>query len=242
MAADLGLAINYEQLPACGATLVGAGESGRATVHASGNHCRERFVAAHELGHWLLHRGRTHECAMHEADVNLAKGTCSEVEADTFAMHFLMPKALFASCFKQRETPDFLKIQMLSERFGVTLAAALLRFIEVSSVPVIAASFHRKRLRWSVSSDCVGSSWKLKSVLSEHTPTHNLIFRGEKCNSLTTNWAHAWFEDRACGNYSVLEQCWSGAAGQAFVLLYLQPEMMKLSRSGLSRARLASCR
>ncbi len=45
----------------------------------------ERFTAAHELGHLVLHRDRLIKENL------LTRGECTEKEADTFAVEFLMP-------------------------------------------------------------------------------------------------------------------------------------------------------
>jgi hypothetical protein len=231
IALDSGLQVIYEPLVSCGATLVGSDDKAIATVHSSANRARERFFAAHELGHWLLHRGQSFQCRMQDADSNLASGQSLEAEADAFAMHLLMPDSILRPLVQNIERPDFAQIRELAKRFEATLAATLLRLASLESASVIVASYHRRRLRWSVSAPSVPFVLRPKKHLDEATFTHDLLFSGKECNCLGMNAASSWFEDEDSEEYIVWEQCFPNGAGQALVLLYPEPAMLKPSAS-----------
>lgn len=75
---------------------------------------RARMTAAHELGHLLLHTGRTGFALLRERDSRLDP----EKQADAFAAAFLMPATEFKAV---KSINDAMK------KFGVSLDAALFR-------------------------------------------------------------------------------------------------------------------
>jgi Zn-dependent peptidase ImmA (M78 family)/transcriptional regulator with XRE-family HTH domain len=78
---------------------------------------RRRFDAAHELGHLLMHRGRT------------AGNAEAEREAHAFASAFLLPYAPFLSECPRRL--DWTRLRQMKQRWGVSLAALIRRAFEL---------------------------------------------------------------------------------------------------------------
>ncbi len=52
-----GATVVYDRLYGCEASIVGRGDRAIITVDRGSPRARQRFSAAHELGHWLLDRG-----------------------------------------------------------------------------------------------------------------------------------------------------------------------------------------
>ncbi|MFD1260638.1 ImmA/IrrE family metallo-endopeptidase [Entomomonas asaccharolytica] len=79
---------------------------------------RDRFTAAHELGHYIFHRdyiGLLHR----QICTSETKSYCnSEWQANTFASELLMPACLFERCRCIEEVQEYL---------GVTYSAAIAR-------------------------------------------------------------------------------------------------------------------
>jgi Zn-dependent peptidase ImmA (M78 family) len=75
---------------------------------------RDRFTAAHELGHYIMHRGVP--IVFHRAEHGELKTfKDSEWQANTFAGDLLMPREAFMTCESLEE---------VARRFGVSLQAA----------------------------------------------------------------------------------------------------------------------
>lgn len=75
---------------------------------------RDRFTAAHELGHYIMHRGVP--IVFHRAEHGELKTyKDSEWQANTFAGDLLMPRAAMMTCESLEE---------VAMRFGVSLKAA----------------------------------------------------------------------------------------------------------------------
>jgi len=78
---------------------------------------RDRFTAAHELGHYIMHR--TVPIVFHRQEHGrLASFRDSEWQANTFAGDLLMPRSLMLQCRS---------IDEVVERFGVSSQAAMVQ-------------------------------------------------------------------------------------------------------------------
>lgn len=142
IAYDAGIEILYERLYGCEATLVGFGSRAIATINPSLSRGRERFSIAHEIGHWIMHRGKSFRCRVddivqnYEADVRLEK------EADLFASHLLMPTSIFRLSIKAANRPGLRDLQEIANQFEVSLQAVSIRLALLDSLPVIVACYN----------------------------------------------------------------------------------------------------
>lgn len=112
---------------------------------------RIRFTQAHELGHYLLHR-MTHgafQCT--EDSVMGATGTAAiETEADSFAAQLLMPLDDFR--VHVPGAADFDMLVDCAERYGVSLTAATLRWIDYTQASAVLIVHRDGYMRWAKSS------------------------------------------------------------------------------------------
>jgi IrrE N-terminal-like domain len=99
---------------------------------------RRRFTIAHELGHWRLHSegagAHTRFCRSDEVGASEAEARAArqiEREANRFAAALLMPEVLV-----RREAPLYrLDVQVLAERFGVSVVAMQVRLESLHLLP-----------------------------------------------------------------------------------------------------------
>lgn len=227
IAFDSGVEVKYERLMGCEATLVGVGNRAIATINPSGIRGRERFSIGHEVGHWHLHKGRSFQCRVDDADANLASDRRVEKEADTFAAHLLMPQPIFAPLIRQIGQPNFKNLTTLAGDFETSIMATALRLANINTLPVIVASYNCNGLRWSLPAADVPRRWFLKRQLDEDTFTYDLLHTGKECPQLRKQPAEAWFQNDDADEYEVHEQCMPSRAGEALVLLYLESRMME---------------
>ena len=78
---------------------------------------RDRFTAAHELGHYIMHR-KVPIVFHRQEHGNLASYRDSEWQANTFAGDLLMPRSLAMQCNS---------IEEMMKRFGVSSQAAIVQ-------------------------------------------------------------------------------------------------------------------
>lgn len=115
---------------------------------------RARFTVAHEFGHYLLHRGlrpkgfRCGEDAIIRREVE-----GMEKEADTFAAFLLMPLHDFRALVPPDHKPTFEELGACAQRYGVSLTAAILRWLEYTNRRSILVVSNEGFARWAKASD-----------------------------------------------------------------------------------------
>ncbi len=92
---------------------------------------RRRFTVAHEFGHYLAHRHRLPDgIACDASAIDRREGLGIEKEADEFAAYLLMPFDDFRSRIAPSDKPDIEALIACAKRYGVSLTAAVLRWLE----------------------------------------------------------------------------------------------------------------
>lgn len=114
---------------------------------------RIRFTLAHEFGHYILHRElrEKFQCTqkdMHEWDL---ADRDIEAQADVFASYLLMPLDDFRQQIKG-QTPSIDMLRHCSERYGVSLMAAALKWTEIASKRVVVLAVRDEFVLWARSS------------------------------------------------------------------------------------------
>lgn len=109
---------------------------------------KKRFAAAHELGHYEMHRDLSPIMFDTEYDlINWYKAGPQETEANEFASEFLMPTELFyQECKHRKFHPD--QIKYLSDRFQVSRTAAILKFVKRGHHPVCIIYCKDNKMKW----------------------------------------------------------------------------------------------
>jgi len=221
IAADAGVAVRYESLAGCAATLVGYGQRAIATIRQSPVRGRERFSVGHELAHWELHRGRSFRCRVDEPVLNLESNVVLEREADEFASHLLMPKPLFNPRVLAHRWPSIAQLQEIAATFQTSQAATLIRLARIDTLAVIVASYSLEGRLWYCAAKQVPRRWRLKPVLDRDSFAHELLTRGTPTLEPRKQSADAWFDNDEAEAHEVLEQCVPGMPGKVLVTLYL---------------------
>lgn len=96
---------------------------------------KKRFVIAHELGHYEMHKNVV---AIHndtDATLEFFKEGNHETEANEFASELLMPEALFKKeCQGKKFSPDLLR--QLSEKFQTSITSTAYKYFELGDHPI----------------------------------------------------------------------------------------------------------
>jgi hypothetical protein len=91
---------------------------------------RRRFTTAHEFGHYLLHRSLMPEGIYCDEAALRGDESVIEREADQFAAAFLMPLDDLRCRIAPREKPTLDALGACADRYGVSLTAVVLRWLE----------------------------------------------------------------------------------------------------------------
>ena len=123
---------------------------------------KKRFTAAHELGHYELHRNLSVNFDTHYELYNWYQVGGHEKEANEFASELLMPTRLFLKqCAGKKFNEDL--IEHLSNTFIVSRTAAILKYVKVGSHPICVICSKDNKVRW----------WKLSKEME--TAEHEFI-------------------------------------------------------------------
>ena len=121
---------------------------------------RRRFTLAHEAGHYFLHRPllgpESIRCG--QAAVVRGEGLDIEKEADRFAACLLMPLDDFRKQLSPKEKPDIGKLTECADRYGVSLIALVLRWLEYTERRSMVVVSRDGYARWARSSEAAFKS------------------------------------------------------------------------------------
>jgi Zn-dependent peptidase ImmA (M78 family) len=96
---------------------------------------KKRFVIAHELGHFEMHRDLVPVHNDNDATLEYFKNGHQETEANEFASELLMPERLFKSeCAGKKFSPKLMRD--LAMRFQTSLTSVVYKYFELGDHPI----------------------------------------------------------------------------------------------------------
>ncbi|WP_298220689.1 ImmA/IrrE family metallo-endopeptidase [Halothiobacillus sp.] len=118
-------------------------------THSEG---RKRFTIAHEFGHYILHRHQQDLFECGDGDIETGDNNERDIEAesDLFASTLLMP----LDDFRRQVDGQQISFDLLghcADRYGVSLAAAALRWIEVAPKRAVLVASRDDHMLWAKS-------------------------------------------------------------------------------------------
>lgn len=145
-----GAFVESNSLEGCDGRIVFDGDEAVITVDSKINYePKKRFVIAHEIGHFRMHRNLHPGFIDNERTLNewYATGT-HELEANCFAAEFLMPEKIIAPLFKGKKFNLDL-IYKISEDFSTSVTATLLRYKDLGDYPMALILVKDGKVAWS---------------------------------------------------------------------------------------------
>lgn len=200
----LGRGAFYEEKPLHGkeGEIVSVGDYSMITVNSNINfEEKKRFVAAHELGHYEMHRTLANVTFDTEDElINWYKAGPQETEANEFASEFLMPsEEFYKECKFKKFGPHV--IEHLAKRFQVSKTAAILKFVKRGNHPVCIICCKDNKMKWWKSSHDFWSY--LEFEYDKHPPigtvAYEIFTKGKIYNNDEKQqqiWKSDWFRMR----------------------------------------------
>jgi hypothetical protein len=115
-----------------GRIIAGTRQGGIIRVGEGQNRGRCRFTIAHELGHYVLHRGRFLDATETRAHFTVWNDASEESEANFFAAELLMPDYLFKPLCR-KNSPSLQLVDGLASTFQTSLLATCFQFHEYTN-------------------------------------------------------------------------------------------------------------
>lgn len=187
---------------------------------------RRNFTIGHEFGHYILHRAMLGpEGVRCDDDVILYRdGEGIEKEADEFAAAILMPLHDFRRQIDPDAIPTFEDLGLMATRYGVSLTAVTLRWLEYTRRRSILVVSNEGFALWAKSSKPAFRSRRfIRTKNTVYTlPSMSIAVTGEHSNNIKRGiWRRegTWFPE------PVLEMCVrSNRYDQELTLLHLEPD------------------
>lgn len=122
---------------------------------------RINFTLAHEFGHYLLHRAELENgqinCSRQDMLDWDSEHRRREAQANEFASYLLMPRNMFEQQIGKQEISLHL-MQDVADRFNVSLTAALLKWLQLTSKRAMLIIGNNGFVKWTRSSDALYKS------------------------------------------------------------------------------------
>lgn len=205
IAHHFGATVIPQRLHGSAARILGLGDRAFITVDSDSPRARQRFSVAHELGHWMIDRGKLSGFVCTEKNF-LAdwSGDSPERRANRFAADLLMPSSLFAPAARNREmTLD--TVRDLCAKFETSLTATAIRLVENGSFPAMVVYSNASGVKWKFRDRDISDEIQLRDKPGAYTNAAELLSGRNPASGPTEIQASDWFTHPRSKYYSVIE-------------------------------------
>lgn len=212
-----GATVVQEKLSGAEARIVGFRDRAIITVNSGSSRERQRFSAAHELGHWMHDRGEVSRGCTTSTFISQWSRYNPEVRANRFAAELLMPARLFRESARGRPM-TFDTVMELAGRYQTSLTATAMRLLDCSGYPAMLVCTRRGRREWFRRSPQVPMALSPVTRLSDRSMAAR-IARGQTAPGPAEVSAEAWLARVRKGGYHLHED--SIRLGRDYILTLL---------------------
>lgn len=206
IAYHVGAFVKYRQLDGCEGRIVGLGERAIITVNNRSIPTRQRFSAAHELGHWHHHRGRSFVCRSDDIG-NPAKGPLDpERVADAYAADLLMPRYIFKPMASALGKVTFSAVDELRKEFKTSLTATAIRLVEYGPEPAMLICHSSKGRKWFYRPRGIPDRWFPRVDLDADSFAIDVLYGKSERSRRALMEASAWFDRWEAQKYEIYEE------------------------------------
>jgi IrrE N-terminal-like domain len=192
------------------------------TVNASISYApKRRFILAHELGHYELHRGLADQFIERVGSLDELSGPTNslEAQANAFASELLIPYWLVMQTFNEPDLFD--QVSQLATYCQTSLTATALRMAELSPFPLVVFCTQASRIQWCRHSP----SWSFPQLSTgQRIPPRSIteqLSRHTKGSADSID-AHEWIQVVPEHTVQFQEACYPIAPGVYLSLLWHQ--------------------
>lgn len=194
-----------QRLHGSAARILGVGDRAFITVDSESPRARQRFSAAHELGHWMLDRGKLATFICSEKNfINDWSVDNPERRANRYAADLLLPQFMFEPAALNREI-TFETVRQLCARFQTSLTATAIRLVELGSFPAMLVCSSKEGRRWYFRGPDVPAVIQLRETPGAYTDAYDLLKGGTTSNQPVDVQADDWITHPRSRYYSIRE-------------------------------------
>ncbi|HEY0149930.1 MAG TPA: ImmA/IrrE family metallo-endopeptidase [Allosphingosinicella sp.] len=204
----LGAQVRYSDLESCEARIIGVEDKAIIRVSSRANPRRQRFSIAHEIGHWVCHRGMSLMCGDTDFRPDQSPRSSREATANAFAGKLLLPGYLLDPIARLQPITSFDPIRKIADEFNASYTSTALRLLERRHAPMILISYHATGRRWFKRSIDVPDDLYPPREPPPQSRTFQIINGRAKFGGRPSKGdAAAWFELWRAQGSAVLEDC-----------------------------------
>lgn len=227
-----GATVVYEPMVGADARILGVGDRAIITVDAKAQRPRQRFSAAHELGHWLGDRGRiAYSCEDRALLARWGDRDDPESRANRFAADLLLPKKLVASRARGIR-PVLDGVRDLARIFETSITATAIRLVELGTHPAMVVCSGPAGRRWFVKSELVPAVLRPTAKPGPGSTASALLAGGRGSAGPVTVDADDWVEHQDSADYVVEEDSIMVAPDLVLSLIWWKNERQILDIDG----------
>jgi Zn-dependent peptidase ImmA (M78 family) len=218
-----GATIVYERLTGCEARIVGNADRAIITVNAEARRGRQRFSAAHELGHWMRDRNQVgFSCT--NALFRSQWGTVNpERSANEFAADLLLPQTVFGR-YAYASPVTLQAVRELAWKFDTSLAATAIRLVQHGSFPAMVIYLSQGVRKWFVAGPDVPSTLSPRETPGRNTVAGELLHDGNASVGPQAVQADGWLTHARAEWYELMEDSVKFRDGSILALLWWKNE------------------
>ena len=220
-----GAVVRYRPLTGCAARIVGKNDTALITVDSNSNRARQRFSAAHELGHWMHDRGEaSFSCQEAQFSKEWSRNN-PETRANRYASDLLLPEALFRPAATAYTSMDFDTVRELATIFDTSLPATAIRLAEQGPLPTMLVCYSAAGREWFVRHSVSDSLWP-PNTAKAYTYAFDLLKGNGGGETRGTVNASAWFDHPVASGFSIEEHSIRTPYNDVLSLLWWKNEDM----------------
>jgi len=218
--------VRYRPLTGCAARIVGNGNSAIITVDSGSPRARQRFSAAHELGHWMYDRGKASLSCQEAQFIKDWSASNPEVRANRYASGLLLPVSLFVPLAKGIRVLDFTAVRSLAQTFTTSLTATAIRFVEYGPLPAMLVCYGDEGREWFVRAPSIPDQLWPSGKPEKNTLALQLLNSDAERELIGEVPARAWFDHPSAGRHYIQEHSFRPRIGWVLSLLWWKDERM----------------
>jgi len=215
--------IVYEPLTGCEARIVGNADRAIITVSSSSRRGRQRFSAAHELGHWMHDRNRVGFSCTNALFRSQWGGANPERGANQFAADLLLPLTVFGR-YAYSKPITLHAVRELAYKFDTSLTATAIRLVQHGSFPAMVVYLSDRRRKWFIAGPDVPGLLSPREQPSKRTIAWDLMHGSSGESGPTAVQADGWLTNREAENYELVEDSVRFTDGSVLALLWWKNE------------------
>src|SRR5229473_3250041 len=213
----------YEHLTGCEARIVGNADRAIITVNSDSRRGRQRFSAAHELGHWMYDRNQVGFSCTNSLFRSQWGAANPERGANEFAADLLLPRTIFGR-YAYSKPITLQATRELAYKFDTSLAATAIRLVQHGSFPAMVVYLSQGVRKWFVAGPDVPSVLSPRETPSRNTLAWDLMRERTADSGPTAVHADGWLTHPRAECYEVMEDSVKFRDGSILSLLWWKNE------------------